>query len=175
MSATSSTASLRLDDEIRPTVEKLQAETDRLMGLAREVYIPSTVADTVIGEKLPVPLQLQLYVTSALVTLSSAFCQKKLANEPIPDRLREQLARVEVYKRKLREHGINIDSSSTSTSASDRRRQRDNGDDGAEPAAADIGSAAATAGTTAARTKKVDPKAVANVAAMAASKVRKQV
>lgn len=177
--SSSSVANLKVDDEIRPTVEALQRETDRLMDIARQVYVPSKVTDTVIGEVLPVPLQLQLYVTSAFVTLTSLFCQRKLANEPIPDKLREQLARVEVYKRKLREHGINIDAlgaAATTAAASknttskgaagspagasaDRRRERE--EQQQLPAAAS------------ARTKKVDPKALSNVEKLTQTKTKK--
>jgi hypothetical protein len=98
----------KVDDEIKPTVEALHQETERLLSLAKEIYIPSKVADTVIGETLPVHQQLLLYVVSAHVALSSMFCRKKLANEPIPEKLTQQIMRVQGYLKKLKEHGIDL-------------------------------------------------------------------
>ena len=104
----STTQKYKVDEEIRPTVEALQEETSKLLELSKEIYVPSRVADTVIGEVLPVRQQLLLYVVSAHVALSSMFCQKKLANEPIPEKLTQQIIRVQGYLKKLKEHGIDL-------------------------------------------------------------------
>lgn len=103
-----SATTYKVDDEIKPTVEALQQETAHLLELAKEIYVPANVADTVIGEVLPVHQQLLLYVVSAHVALSSMFCQRKLANEPIPEKLTQQILRVQGYLKKLKEHGIDI-------------------------------------------------------------------
>ena len=108
MSSTTTQQKYKVDDEIRPTVEALQEETSKLLELSKEIYVPSRVADTVIGEVLPVRQQLLLYVVSAHVALSSMFCQKKLANEPIPEKLTQQIIRVQGYLKKLKEHGIDL-------------------------------------------------------------------
>jgi hypothetical protein len=98
----------RLDDELRPTVVALHAETETLLGLARQIYVPSRVADTVIGEVLTPQQQLLLYVVSAHVALSSLFCQRRLNNEPVSDALRDQIARVQQYIGRLKAHGVDV-------------------------------------------------------------------
>ena len=132
-SATSlATKKYKVDEEIRPVVESLQQETAKLLELSKEIYVPSKVSDTVIGEVLPVRQQLLLYVVSAHVALSSMFCQKKLANEPIPEKLTQQIVRVQGYLRKLKEHGIDLtkqeDFAVAATKISGSRRDRDDDD-----------------------------------------------
>ena len=172
----SSSAGGAIDEEMQPVVAELRAATAALLDAARSIYVASKVADTVIDQALPVSQQLLLYVVSAHVALSSLYCQRRLANEPVPAKLALQIHRVQEYLRRLQDLGIDVSAAPAVASEAERsraaRRQLDSlGESaGARRQRDESGDAAAAAAFAAAgpRRLKVDEAALANVAARVA-------